>query len=117
MSNPPDQPTRVSIANDPLVVRPFRKDAGDDVCSGTVCADCRPPRLLVCKVIPCTCAENGGVDSCWVRYIRGVGLRRFKLTRLETRTKESTHMREYVTIYSHVRNESNSWDFCTNGRL
>ena len=26
-------------------------------------------------------------------------------------------MREYVTIYSHVRNESNSWDFCTNGRL
>ena len=96
MSNPPDQPTRVSIANDPLVVRPFRKDAGDDVCSGTVCADCRPPRLLVCKVIPCTCAENGGVDSCWVRYIRGVGLRRFKLTRLETRTKESTHMREYM---------------------
>ena len=96
MSNPPDQPTRVLIANDPLVVLPFRKDAGSDVCSGTVCADCRPPRLLVCKVILCTCAENGGVDSCWVRYIRGVGLRRFKLTRLETRTKESTHVCEYV---------------------
>ena len=25
-------------------------------------------------------------------------------------------MREYVKIHIHVRNESNSWDFCTNDR-
>ena len=33
---------------------------------------------------------------CKARVIRGIGTKRFQMTRLETRTKESTHVCEYV---------------------
>ena len=117
MLNPPDQLTRVLVACNADVIS-LRRNAAVGACSGTVCAGISLLLANGLDVSSFTLVRKSRLlDSCWVRYTRGVRAKRFKLTRLETRTKESTHMREYVKIYIYVRNESSSWDFCTNGRL